>query len=187
MSRKFLFILMLLFFTINLFGECTKDTDCKGDRICEKGECVFSESKDKIGENSSEKQTKKEFNIWELKNKSLDYEKAARGLKNSAIILLIFGGAMGIAGGIVAGVYDPLIAAGFLVAGPLLIIGGIVCVALYPSYKRKSDKYKNQLEEMMKKSALFKNEKIIVQIPQPVIVHSKIGNYYGLSLSVSFM
>jgi len=46
--KKFVFFLnfsaivtlFFLFFTAGAQADCTKDTDCKGDRICEKGKCV---------------------------------------------------------------------------------------------------------------------------------------------------
>lgn len=88
---------------------------------------------------------------------------------------------------LITGAVDPTIGLSLLIPGGVFLIGGIICAALYPSYKRKSDTYKKQLEEMMNKSALFKNERVVVQIPQPVIIPSKTGDYYGLSLRVLFM
>ena len=34
---------MVFLFSFNLFADCTKDTDCKGKRICVEGECVFND------------------------------------------------------------------------------------------------------------------------------------------------
>ena len=32
--------LMVVLFAIGTFSQCTKDTDCKGNRVCVNGECV---------------------------------------------------------------------------------------------------------------------------------------------------
>ena len=37
----------VLLFAQSVEARCTKDTDCKGDRICEKGKCVYSEKRSK--------------------------------------------------------------------------------------------------------------------------------------------
>ncbi len=40
MFKKFIVITLLAFSSTAAFGQCTKDTDCKGDRICQEGSCV---------------------------------------------------------------------------------------------------------------------------------------------------
>ncbi len=48
MKRVLIFgvFIIVFLFSYSLFADCTKDTDCKGNRICEDGECVFSEEHD---------------------------------------------------------------------------------------------------------------------------------------------
>ena len=41
--RKLFCLLLVMGATHSAFGECTKDTDCKGDRICHEGTCMSPE------------------------------------------------------------------------------------------------------------------------------------------------
>jgi hypothetical protein len=44
MTRSIITITLILFPIVQARSQCTKDTDCKGDRICVNGECVASQS-----------------------------------------------------------------------------------------------------------------------------------------------
>ncbi len=45
MAKILISLMIVLLFSLNIYSEgCSKDTDCKGVRICEKGVCVYPAS-----------------------------------------------------------------------------------------------------------------------------------------------
>ena len=69
MNRVLILIAVFFLLSLDLYAECTKDTDCKGNRICEDEECVYPEKED-IVEVKQPKKAKKEVEDEQVKRKS---------------------------------------------------------------------------------------------------------------------
>ena len=172
---------MVLLLSFNLFADCTKDTDCKGDRICVKGECVFDDEHQ--NELVPDKQTK--WDIEELREKVADYKKKVFFAKLGMAIAFPVGAIFLVGGGVILGVIgDPITGSIFLAGGGLEIILGFVSIGLYSHHKSKYEQYRDELK-LKKGVTLFENKTLAIDLPQPVLSHSKNGTYYGVSFGFS--
>lgn len=107
--KKILISLMfvsVLAFSFNLYSDgCEKDTDCKGERICVKGECT--PPRDRLGDNKIDKQTESNVkplsfespppaghrasNIENFESEGNYFKKTGRGLLIPGVILTAYG------------------------------------------------------------------------------------------------
>ncbi|MDX9805442.1 MAG: hypothetical protein RBT87_06380 [bacterium] len=173
--------LMVLMVSFNIFADCTKDTDCKGKRICVKGECVFDDEHQ--NELAPDEQTN--WDIEELKEKRAEHKKKMKGAQVGMAIAFPIGAIFLVGGGVILGVIgEPITGSILLVGGGLEIILGFVSIGLYSHHKSKYEEYTDRLK-FKKGVTLFENKTLAIDLPQPILSHSKNGTYYGVSFGFS--
>jgi len=169
-----------------LFGECTKDTDCKGDRICEKGKCIYPVGGNQKNESPSWKEPKKNDaqnrKMMELYQELVKAKKARKG--NIVGMSLGFGlGVNFVVGGGILLRVEPITASILMAGGGIEIILGFVSAGLYVRNNRRVHKYSKEYEAIS--GVIFENKKISINIPKPIVFKNHNGEYYGLSMGFS--
>lgn len=185
MKKLFISLIFIptLLFSSGLFADCTKDTDCKGDRICVKGECVFTKNDQPEWESEPDKQTK--WDIEQLEEKVAHHKKGMNGAKLGMAIAFPVGAIFLAGGGVILGIIgEPITGSILLAGGGLEIILGFVSIGLYSHHKSKYEQYTDELK-LKKGVTLFENKTLAIDLPQPVLSHSKNGTYYGVSFGFS--
>jgi len=172
-------------FFFDLYSDgCSKDTDCKGDRICEKGICVFP-AEVPSGNN------KAVFNQEDIE--LISAKKVERGfhlLRARKALHATIGSHIfsGILVGVGLAVYfytdEKILSYIFFGIGggmTLVTIGAFVgCLSHYGKAKR----LRLEIESMG--AVAFKNKYLTAYVPVPVIYKSGRNDLYGLSFNISF-
>jgi hypothetical protein len=117
------------------WGQCTKDSDCKGTRICEGGACVEAPPDAAHGQGSAALQ----YELAEAKKK---YDGTVMGLALGFSLGVVFL----VPGAVLTAILDNKVIGAILLAGGAAeLVIGIVCAAILPARKKRLDLLKRQL------------------------------------------
>ena len=192
MFKKICLIILIFILSENLYAQCIKDVECKGERICESGMCVYpnAENMDKV-QNQSDKTKKKELKI--INETELLRDQHLLSAKQALIGTILVGILSDIVAGAGLGLYynadDPKSGKRmasyimFGVSGALFLISMSTLGSCTSNY-RKAGKYEDKIKEM--KRIAFENKFITAFIPNPIIYKNGKQELYGVSFKFQF-
>jgi len=196
--RWILFLICILFFSTNLLAEgCKKDSDCRFDRICVKGECVFHP----IDEKAKQQQTPKEEPDWELLKMKSDIQSYKTSRAWSIVgVAVCFPLSLGsfISGGVFYREHKDEenktekeiktfknLSIMFFTVGGIQALLGIISVVRLGHYNGLIGVLENEVM-LREAGALVKGDRFSLYMPEPVFSKSDKGDFYGISLGGSF-
>jgi|GEM_PF-3841556 len=189
--KRFVFIVVLVFlFTSNLVAAgCEKDTDCKGDRICVKGECIFpSEYRNEaVKDSESFEDQYAQIDVLELE----EFIKVHRTGRILGIVGVLICFPIAVGGFLAGGMFYKMgtdwknyYISSFAIGGATLIIGVIAAIRL--SYHiGKIDEYEFQLN-IKKNPSMIKTKAFSMDYPVPIVQRIGEHNVYGAELIFRF-
>lgn len=179
-------ILPFLLFSINLYADCSKDTDCKGERICEKGVCINPTSSTPPVNSSPVNLSPEETQtLLKMKREREIYLAKGRDALTATIVTHIL---TGVASGTGASVYLytdqkvlSYIVFGF---GGLMLLSSLATLGACLDNYGKARKLKRVIDTQ--EDPLYRSRRLSLNLPVPVIYKNGKHNFYGLSLSMNF-
>ncbi len=182
MTKLLISMIFVLIFSTNLYSDgCSKDTDCKGDRICEKGVCVNSASNlSPVDLSPEEMQT-----LLKLKREREIYLGKGRDALTATIITHVLTGVASGTGSIVYLYTDQKIMSYVIFGfGGLMFLSSLATLGACLDNYRKAKKLKIFIDTQ--EDPLYRSRRLSFNFPVPVIYKNGKKDFYGLSLSMNF-